>query len=234
MRRSLLLILASVFIVGYMDADTYIKVKTHTDSYYYNGIVYPAEDSVCEIWIGDKKMSLITSNRTSIVDLNSNQMFIINPNDGTYVETELPLDVEEVASKRSLSYPRSGTVNRLDTSKTIENWNCKSYFINSYTLVRNSRLWDTDTEIWVTEEVPFNLNDFQEMNINIEMLEVLDEKYLKELKKIKGFCIFSESKLYIDGFSVKSYRKVIEMTEKNPPPRVYTVPSDFAKKDQLF
>jgi hypothetical protein len=35
------------------------------------------------------------------------------------------------------------------------------------------------------------------------------------------------------GFSVDSYEKVVEITEKDPPEDVYSVPTGFNKKDKL-
>jgi len=50
---------------------------------------------------------------------------------------------------------------------------------------------------------------------------------------MKGFPVSTDAKIYMKGFSLNSYDRVIEAQEKTPPPGTYLVPEGFSKKDEL-
>jgi hypothetical protein len=60
-----------------------------------------------------------------------------------------------------------------------------------------------------------------------------DDDLITELLKIDGFSVATESKTYIEGFSVTSRERVIDVSEKTAPPGVYAIPVGFSKKSEL-
>jgi len=215
----------------------YIKQKLHTDSYYYGGVTRPADDSVTEAWISDQKMVSITRNRITIVDTENNQAFVINKNDNTYAKTGLPIKMSKLVPENIAAYLKSfqytGTVTETGETKKIGKFKCKGYEVNSYLLYEGSKVNETDSLIWVTSEVPFDLKKHANMRTNLHRLRNFSDGFITELNKMQGFSIASETLFYPKGFSVKSTAEVVEMSVKDPPAGIYSVPDGYTIKGKL-
>ncbi len=226
-----------IFTAVVMNADVYVKEKTHTDSVYHHGTVEPATDTVNEFWIGNKKMAAITEGRIVIIDLNQNRFIFANRKDKTYVETTLPLDLAKILpaqlQMRAAMFRTKGEVKETSETKKIGKWNTKCYEINTWIIYEGARLNQRDTKAWFTTNVPFDLNIYMEILPIFLKLTNYDETLINEMKKIKAVRVSSETMRYIDGKSVKSNREIVEMSEKNAPAGIYSIPKEFKKKDQL-
>ncbi|MFH1756013.1 MAG: hypothetical protein ABIA59_09945, partial [Candidatus Latescibacterota bacterium] len=112
-------------------ADTYVKQQTHTDSYYYGGMVTPEENETVEMWIGDKKMAFIQQARLIIIDLEKNTLIFANKTDSTYAETTLPMEwpnlLDEQAAARVQMFPRTGTISGTAQTQNFNKKVCKCY-----------------------------------------------------------------------------------------------------------
>ena len=237
MRKIIIFILIAGIFVLFINADVYIKQKLHTDSYYYGGVTRPADDSVTEIWINEEKMVSITRNRITIVDSENNQAFIINKNNKTYAKTDLPIKISNLVPKNLAAYLKSyqyiGTIKETGETKNIGKFKCKGYEVNSYLLYGGSKANETDSLIWITSEVPFDLKKYAHMRTNLQKLRNFSEHFITELEKVQGFTIATETQFYPKGFSVKSGAEVIEMSVKNPPAGIYSVPDGYTRKEKL-
>ena len=235
-KRIVFILIAGVFVL-FINADVYIKQKLHTDPYYYGGVTRPANDSVTEIWIGEKKMVSITRNRITIIDTENNQAFIINKNNKTYAKTDLPISISKLVPENLAAYLKSfqyiGTVKETGETKKIGKFKCNRYKVNSYLLYEGSKANETDSLIWVASEAPFDLKKYAYMRTNLQKLRNFSDNFITELKKIQGFSIASETLFYPKGFSVKSTAEVIEMSVKDPPEGIYSVPDGYTIKEKL-
>jgi hypothetical protein len=235
-----LLLPASVFLLvaaTVADADVYIKHESRTDEYYYGGVVHPAENDVAEVWIGDKKFSYITPNRTIIIDVDKNVLFFVNRRDSSYAEAALPakladLAVDDLAALLGL-YETHGEVKDAGESRKIGEWNCKAYNVNSWMIYEGSRAREREANIWYTTDLPLNWAAFDEMYGHFQGLNNNAAEYLGALLKIKGYPVLSEEDHYIKGFSVKTIEKIVELEERIPPEGVYSVPAGFTRKEKL-
>jgi hypothetical protein len=231
-----LIVVITITAVG-VNADVYLKEKTHTDSIYHHGTVEPATETVSEFWIGNKKMAAFTEGRIVIIDLNQNQFIFANRNDKTYVETTLPLDLAKILPEQLMMrialFRTKGEVKETSETKKIGKWDTRCYEINTWIVYEGARLNQRDTKAWYTTNVPFDLNVYMEILPVFLTLSNFDETLVNEMKKIKGVRVSSETLRYIDGKSVKSKSEIVEMSEKNAPAGIYSTPKEFKKKDQL-
>ena len=237
MKKYLFIIVMVIIPAIVMNGDVYIKEKTHTDSVYHHGTVEPATDTVNEFWIGNKKMAAITEGRIVIIDLNQNRFIFAVRKDKTYVETTLPLDLAKILPEqlqmRFAMFRTKGEVKETPEEKKIGKWNTKCYEINTWIIYEGARLRQTDTKAWFTTNVPFDLDVYMEILPVFLKLGNYDEALINEMKKIKAVRVSSETIRYVDGQAVKSNREIVEMSEKNAPAGIYSIPKEFKKKDQL-
>lgn len=232
---SILMFLFMVTVCGH--ADVCVKLESHTDSYYYGGVTYPEENEVWEAWIGDNKFVYISEHRSVIVDLIRSTLSFINHLDSTYAEATLPfhwpnLVSEEMAGRLNM-YRTTGTVEESKEKKTVGRWVCKRYDVNSWIPYAGGRYDEKEIALWITQDTPLDLNMYKQIRTVLRQLRNYDENLVSELGKIEGFQIASETITYVKGFGYQSTERVTDMSEKDPPADIYSVPSGYTKKEAL-
>lgn len=236
--RILLLLFVVLFLpLSFATADTCLKMKSHTDGYYYGGRMNPPVDEMSEVWCGDSTMAYITDNRAIVVDLKNQSLLWINRNDSTYAQTTLPFDWGNLVTEETVAwlgqYPRKGIVTETDEVKEIDGRKCKCWEITSWIAVEDGRYRETDEKLWTTKDLPIEWEAFKELNSVFITLRNTDEDYGEALRNIEGWPLLSDGDLFIKGFSVKTTESIVEILEKDPPPNVYSVPAGFTEKEKL-
>lgn len=236
-------ILAVIFILltgwTFANADVYIKIKTHTDSRYDLGEIIPAEDSIEEILIGERKIVFISENPTKIYDLENNLVSIIFPKKKIYAQSPLPLDRSKLLTDQYYSqlqmFKIKGIVRETDETKKIGKWKCQKYELETWIMYEGNRVVEKYISLWMTTEVPFDLDMYGKAAANERKLRDLryDDDLLSEWNKIKGCQIALEMTSYYRGVARRYYEEVVEISEKNPPEGIYSVPPGYTRKERL-
>ena len=219
------------------NADFYIKEESHTDGYYYGGQVSPPVDRVTETWIGDNQAAFITAHRIVILDLNKNTLTFINLDDSTYAETTLPMEwpnlADEQAAARIQMFPTVGIIKETDKTKLIDKRLCKCYEINTWIPYQGIKYNERDSQVWITTDLPFDLEMFGRINQHRMKLFNYGEELLAETIKVKGLPLVTDSEVILKASSYKSADKVVEIKKMDPPKGVYAPPAGFTQKDKL-
>lgn len=246
-------ILAVIFILltgwVFANADVYIKIKTHTDSRYDLGEIIPAEDSIEEILIGERKIvfiagrglgdRLLNENPTKIYDLENNLVSIIFPKKKIYAQSPLPLDRSKLLTDQYYSqlqmFKIKGIVRETDETKKIGKWKCQKYELETWIMYEGNRVVEKYISLWMTTEVHFDLDMYGKAAANERKLRDLryDDDLLSEWNKIKGCQIALEMTSYYRGVARRYYEEVVEISEKNPPEGIYSVPPGYTRKERL-
>ncbi len=223
--------------IAFIKADIYIRQKFHRDAYYNGGVINPEMNSKEELWIGEKRMTSINGARTIIIDLEQNKAILLFHGAKIFTETSLPFEYSKIVSESYASRLKSaeteGSVIKTNEKKKIGQWECRCYNVYSFFFNQGSKLDETDTKRWVTTDVPFDVEMYNRMNTTLVKMGNYDDDFLRELEKIKGFPIASESILYVDGSRVHSSLTVEELTEKDAPSHIYSVPEAYTEKTTL-
>lgn len=218
-------------------ADTYVKQETHTDSYYYGGMVTPEENETVEMWIGDKKMAFSSGNNHIVIDLEKNILIFANKIDSCYAETTLPLEwpnlLDEQTAAQVQMYPRTGTIEETTETREHNNKMCKCYNMTTWIPYQGIKYNERESKLWVTTDAPFDASAYDEILEHLLKLQNFNEEFVAQASKVKGFPLHQETLIFMKGFSVNEYEKVVEITEKEPPPDIYSAPPGFSKKDRL-
>jgi hypothetical protein len=236
--KTLILITLVLFIsVAPAVADTYVKQETHTDSYYYGGTVTPEENETTEIWLTDKKMAFTGGNRHIVIDLEKNILIFANMIDSSYAETTLPMEwpnlLDEQAAARVQMFPTDGTIEETSETQEFNDKMCKCYSMSSWIPYEGVKYNERDTKLWVTTDAPFDASAYDDVLKHLLKLQNFNDEFASVAAKVKGFPLHQESVIIMKGFTVNSYEKVVEITEKEPPSDVYSAPPGFSKKDKL-
>jgi hypothetical protein len=227
----LVLVLAVTFSLS---ADVYVKTKTHSDAMSIMGQNTPAQDGITEQWIGDDKFASLGGDQAFIIDLKKNLGFIINTKAKTYVETALPLDMSKLLPPEAAAFAgmmkMSATVAPTAETKKVGSWTCSGYDVNL-----SMTMFAMKMKVWAATDVPFDANAFNAKiwgNL-VKGQMMMDEASVKEMAKIKGFQIATETSGDIMGAKMRSTTEVMEITKKDAPAGVYSVPAGFIKTATL-
>lgn len=237
MKTILLLLVVLLLFATAVHADTYVKQHAHTDEYYYGGQVSPALDSENEFWLGDNRMMYATEQRLIIIDNNEKKLIFANKSDSTYAETALPLDwtqlVTEDFAGRLKMFETVGTVEASDETRMIEGFNCTAYKINTYIPYQGTKYNEQDITLWLTNDLPQATKTFSAIARDIYKLRNYKEDFIAELLKMEGFQIREDVTHYQQGMSYTSTESAVEVSEKEPPEGIYSLPGWFKKKERL-
>jgi hypothetical protein len=238
--KPLSFVLAILFFCGAAaptGADTCVKQKRHMDEYYYGGVITPEDNSETELWFGGKKMAVLMSNRTVIVDAGKDVLLFANHLDSTYVETTLPFDWNNVVDENTVAllaqYRTEGTVEEAGETKEILGRKCSLYKVASWIEDANERFNEREERLWVSEELPIDWEAYQKISRNTLKLMNWDDAFIEAFSAVEGFVMVSNADVFMKGFSVNETETVVDVIEKQPETDVYSLPSYFRKKDQL-
>jgi len=130
-------------------------------------------------------------------------------------------------------YQTTGTVNESKETKKIGKWICKRYDVHSWIPYAGGRYDEKEIVLWITPDVPLDLNMYKQIITILRQLKNYDEVLVNELEKIEGLQIASETITYVKGFGYQSTERVTDMSERRPPVDVYSVPKGYSPKKAL-
>jgi len=233
MKKAVIAILA-VLLLGssVWSADIYIKQKSHTDAFSMMGREQPAQDDVIDMWLGDDRMAVEMPQMKIVIDLGKNVMLWINHQNKSYVEMTLPLDMEKYFPAQMMQMMGNVTVSVTPLTETqkIGQWDCAAYDVTM-----NVMMMDMQQKIWASTDVPFDWRDYSQKmlpKLNQAMMR-LGEDSIKEMMKVEGFQIRSETSMSVMGHEMKSWQQVEEIIKQDAPAGTYTAPEGYTKKDKL-
>jgi len=234
MKKIIFVLSFFLVLANFAAADVYVKSKQHTDALSVMGQNQPAKDEITEQWIGDDKFAFISQEMSSILDLKKNIGYFIIPKEKTYVETPLPLDLAkvfppEMSQMMSQMMKMTVSVTPNGQTKTIGQWKCSGYDVTIQMMMMPMKM-----SVWASTDVPIDMEKYFKMQSNILKFQLrLDDAAVKEMMKVKGYWIATETTAEMMGAKIRTTTEVLEISKKSPDASVYSVPAGFTKKDTL-
>ncbi len=230
------------------NADLYMKQKRHTDETKVMGQTQPATDEIVITWLGKDKARMDHDQDTSaIILLDKNVIISLDHTKMTYTEMQIgewEKSIEEAMNKeaqteedkegakkalgllkglKSLVKFEAKVTETKDT-KRIKDLNCRKYILKA-----NMPMVKMTSEIWATEDIKVDFNLYRKIS-NVMMANMPGfQQALKEMEKIKGVMVYSESSGSALGANVKSTEELLEIGDKTPPAGAYEIPKGYAK-----
>ncbi len=243
-------ILCFVFGAVQARADIYMKQKVHTDEFKMMGQTQAAKDEISVTWLGENLARMDQGAGTSSILLGDKKiLYMLDHNKKTY--TEMPLDFEKMfdeagaaqagedpetaeAKKKMPGFMKglmkgvmgamSAKVTETDETKKIGNWNCRKYLIEM-----DMGMGKSQSEAWATEDLKINYDlYFTSANAMMAAQPGFD-KFIKEMKKVKGVIVFQTSTINMMGAEMTSTTELLECSDKDAPAGNYDVPAGYKK-----
>jgi len=114
--------------------------------------------------------------------------------------------------------------------KTIAGLPCDGYDVEIGMMMMKMKM-----NVWASTAVSFDWKAVSR-NMMSEMLKAqmrLSDEAVKEIQKVNGYWMGSETTVNVMGQDIRSTMEVIEIAEKNPGPNAYSIPEGYTKKDKF-
>lgn len=237
LQRIGLFTLAALMTVGVAAADIKVVTQHHQDAFSMMGQSQPATDEEHTTWIGDGRMRMDQGSTSFIVSLADNKVVLVNHDNQSYSEIDLPIDLE------SLMPPGMGeqmkammnfdvTVTPTDETKTVGGWEARRYDMSL-----SSAMVNMEQVLWAAKDTPVDVSAYVELYGNVVSLQPGMESMMSEMKKIDGFVVSQEStaKMPMMGdAAIGSKDAVTSIEEVEAPAGTYEPPAGYARKDFNF
>ncbi|NIM91658.1 MAG: DUF4412 domain-containing protein [Candidatus Aminicenantes bacterium] len=222
---SIFLFLTLILFPVLAKADTHVKRMVHMDAF----MGQPASDEELSMWLAKDKFRYdALRGMTQIVRFDKKKLYMINHNNQSYSEIDLPIDLTKAldpqAQQMMGQLQTSVTVTDTGETQKIGNWNCNKYKIEVNITMMMSMTIEMDW--WVSKDVGSDLIKLYQKHYG----EVLDATpmmadLVEEIKKVKGFPIKTESSMM--GMSMTD--EVFSIEKKKAPAGTYDVPAGYTK-----
>lgn len=230
-----------------LQADIYMKQKTHTDALKMMGMTQPAKDEITVIWIGkDRSRNDTGDQKTTIMRMDKGLLYKIDHKKKTY--QEMPLSIKQMidenvadkgkeaeeaaalAQEMAEAFAESMEVKVTPTNEKqkIGSWNCRKYLLDT-----SMAMGDTKSEVWATEELKIDWKSYLRLT-NAMMagspgFENMIDKIYKEMSKIKGVIVLQLNTTNVMNTEVKSSTELLEFKEQAAPDGTYEPPAGYKK-----
>ena len=232
--RVLVLSLAIVLSAGLAGADYKVVQQHHQDGFSMMGQTQPPTDEEHVTWIGDKKMRMDQGSSSTVVQMDAAKMIIIDHDDKTYTEVDLPIDISSLLppgmGEQMLAMMKFDvTVTASDETKKVGEWNAKRY-----DLKMTSSMMTMDTVLWASTETSINLTEYFDLFSEVMSLQPGMESMMEQMRKIDGYVVSQEAtmSMKVMGETTVGSTDVVTSIEKvDAPAGTYDPPTNQTPED---
>lgn len=228
-RRALLslLILALPLAAG---ADTLYTLKSHTDAIKMGSQSQPAKDSTVKVWAAGDRLRRDDGDQTMIFRLDQNRLYMVDHEDKTYSEVPLPIDLrkmmpkgsEAMADQIAAGMKVTVQVAPSDETKRVNQWNARRFDVT----VQSAMGMKIATTMWVSKEIE-GFAGFNRMAGAMASLQPGSGEWVKQLEKIDGFPVLTESQVDALGAKFGTREELVSVETKAAPAGTYDPPAGY-------
>jgi len=228
-RRSLLALLLLALPVA-AGADTLYTMKSHTDAIKMGSQSQPAKDGTVKVWAAGDRLRRDDGDQSMIFRLDRNRLYMVDHEDKTYSEVPLPIDLrkmmpkgsEAMADQIAAGMKVTVQVTPRDETKVINQWNARRFDVT----VQSAMGMKIATTIWVSKEIE-GFAHFNRMSGAMASLQPGSGEWVKQLEKIDGFPVLTESQVDALGAKFGTREELVSVETKAAPAGTYDPPAGY-------
>ncbi len=211
-------------------ADTLYTMKSHTDAIKMGGQSQPAKDTTVKIWAAGDRLRRDDGEQTMIFRLDKNRLYMVDHEDKTFSEVTLPIDLrkmmpkgsEAMADQIAAGMKVTVQVAPSDETKKVGQWNAKRYDVT----VQSAMGMKIATTMWVSKEIE-GFAGFNKMAGAMASLQPGSGEWVKQLEKIDGFPVLTESQVDALGAKFGTREELVSVETKAAPAGNYDPPAGY-------
>lgn len=237
LNRMLVFSLAILLSAGFAGADYKVVQQHHQDGFSMMGQEQPAADEEHVTWISDRKLRMDQGSSSTIVDLDTQKMFIIKHDDKSYTTVDLPVDLS------SLLPPGMGeqmmammqfdvTVTPTEETKMVGEWTARRY-----NLKMTSAMMSMNSVLWASTETPIDPKKYYDLYSKVMSLQPGMEDMMESIRSIDGYVVSQEATMsmkFMGETKVGSSDVVLAIEMVDSPAGTFAPPADYTSKEFDF
>ncbi len=213
-------------------ADRVVTIKSHTDAIAMMGQKTPATDETHKYWFGDDAVRYDAGDLSTVVRFDQKKLFWINHPEKQYSSIDLPIDFKKLVPPEmapmmeQMAGMMSASAQVSETGKTgsYGGFDCTFYKVDI-----SMAMMSTSMNTCVTKKLPIDYSRYQELVASqSEMFPNM--KWMKELAKLEGFPVRSESTTTMMGKSFGSWQEIVSSEEVSAPAGTYGPPAGYREQ----
>ncbi len=229
--KKALIVVCALSVAGLVSADTMIEKIQKTDEFTMMGQTQPAKEEATTTWIAADKMRQDQGSISVIMRMDSKKMYVVNHDNESYMEIELPIDMEKLMSSNPQMQQMmqmmqmDAKVTKTDETKKIGPYDCRKY-----EMALTSQMMNMEQELWLTKDVEFDVAAYQAMASQMMKLQPGFAEMAEEMQKLDGVAITTQSRMKMMGSEMTMSEKVVNVEEKDAPAGTYQPPASYTGK----
>ena len=237
MKKIMFIMVVVLLAVGAASADYKVVLQHHQDGFAMMGQTQAPTDEEHVTWIGDKKLRMDQGSTSTIVDVEAGKMMLLDHDDKTYTEVDLPVDLAALmppgmAEQMLAMLKFDVTVAASDETKKVGEWNAKRY-----DLKMTSAMMTLDTVIWASTETPIDNEAFFDLFSVVMSLQPGMDSMLEQMRQIDGYVVSQEGTMSMKlmGDTTVGSTDVVKSIENvDAPAGTYDPPAGYVKEEFDF
>lgn len=229
-RRTVLCALLLTLTAAFAGADTVYMIKSHTDAFKMGGQSQPAKDVMVKVWAAGDRLRRDEGSQSMIFRLDENRLYVVDHEDKTYSEVPLPIDLrkmmpkgsEAMADQIAAGMKLTVQVTPRDEMKKISQWNTRRYDVT----VQSAMGMKIATTLWVSKEIE-GFTGFNKMAGTMASLQPGSGEWVKQLEKIDGFPVLSESRVDALGAQFGTREELVSAETRPAPAGTFDPPAGY-------
>ena len=153
--------------------------------------------------------------------MDKNRLYLVDHEDKTYFEIALPIDLrkmmpkgsEAMADQIAAGMKVTVQVAPRDETKKVGQWNARRYDVT----VQSAMGMKIATTMWVSKEIA-GFAGFNKLAGTMASLQPGSGEWVKELEKIDGFPVLTESQVDALGAKFGTREELVSVEPRPPPP----------------
>jgi hypothetical protein len=213
-------------------ADWLLTLKSHTDAAQMMGQTTPAKDEVYLYWFGADAIRQDTGEMSTITRFDQKKLYWINHTEKSFSAIDLPVDFKKLVppemapmmEQMATMMGGSARITPSDRAGSFAGFDCKFSRVDV-----DMSMMQMAMDMCLSEKLPVDYRRYQSMvESRAELLP--STKWMKELAKLQGFPVRSDSTTTVMGKSFKSYQELVSSEEKAAPAGTYEPPAGYTEK----
>ncbi len=237
MKKTMIMSVVVLMAVGVANAEYKVVLQHHQDGFSMMGQTQAPTDEEHVTWIGTKKLRMDQGSSSTIVDVEAGKMMLLDHDDKTYTEVDLPVDLAALmppgmAEQMMAMLKFDVTVTASEETKKVGEWNAKRY-----DLKMTSAMMSLDTVIWASTETPIDHEAFFNLFSVVMSLQPGMDSMLEKMRQIDGYVVSQEAAMsmkFMGETTVGSTDVVTSIEKVDAPAGIYDPPADYAKEEFDF
>lgn len=212
----------------------YSKQETRTESLFMGFVVESKLVSIEEMWTDGRKIALKEEGKKFIVDLDENKYSYLNDLSESYIQAQMPLDVELLRTEDVNNHLKRqkifGEVIETGRTKTMFGVECREYRFNRWQIRNSLRRNQGSVNIWLCNDFPISSNALEVLLDNRRKLLGASEEVRTELRKLKGFQLVNDFDPDIGLFGTRMISETKALELRTAPEGVFDIPKHYCEK----